>query len=100
MLALRICVSYIMMKFKVLLPRGVTGNTSDSGSEESRFEPWRGNFFSHAGFAAIIAERVFSALSSKGSGRGPLKAEIRVRIPLGLQKHVTFHYLAEFSFKE
>ncbi len=25
------------------LPRGVTGNTSDSGSEESRFEPWRGN---------------------------------------------------------
>ncbi len=26
------------------VPRGVTGNTSDSGSEESRFEPWRGNF--------------------------------------------------------
>ena len=26
------------------LPRGVTGNTSDSGSEESRFEPWRGNY--------------------------------------------------------
>ena len=25
------------------MPRGVTGNTSDSGSEESRFEPWRGN---------------------------------------------------------
>ena len=25
------------------LPLGVTGNTSDSGSEESRFEPWRGN---------------------------------------------------------
>jgi hypothetical protein len=25
------------------MPRGVTGNTSDFGSEESRFEPWRGN---------------------------------------------------------
>ncbi len=25
------------------LPRGVTGNTSDSGSEESWFEPRRGN---------------------------------------------------------
>lgn len=25
------------------LPCGVTGNTSDSGSEESRFEPWRGS---------------------------------------------------------
>src|SRR5690349_19105699 len=27
-----------------LLPLGVTGNTSDSGSEESWFEPRRGNF--------------------------------------------------------
>ncbi len=25
------------------LLRGVIGNTSDSGSEESRFEPWRSN---------------------------------------------------------
>ena len=50
MLALRICVSYIIVKFKVLLPRGVTGNTSDSGSEESRFEPWRGNDISYTGF--------------------------------------------------
>ena len=25
------------------LSRGVTGNTSDFGSEESRFEPWRDN---------------------------------------------------------
>ena len=25
------------------MPRGVIGNTSDSGSEESRFEPWRGS---------------------------------------------------------
>ena len=24
--------------------RGVIGNTSDSGSEESRFEPWRSNY--------------------------------------------------------
>ena len=30
--------------FGVSLPLGVTGNTSDSGSEESRFETWRGNF--------------------------------------------------------
>ena len=28
---------------RVLLPLGVTGNTSDSGSEESWFEPRRGN---------------------------------------------------------
>ncbi len=26
-----------------VLTRGVTGNTSDFGSEESRFEPWRVN---------------------------------------------------------
>ena len=25
------------------MPDGVTGNTSDSGSEESRFDPWSGN---------------------------------------------------------
>ena len=25
------------------MPDGVTGNTSDFGSEESRFEPWSGN---------------------------------------------------------
>jgi hypothetical protein len=31
------------VQLAVSLPRGVTGNTSDSGSEESRFEPWRGN---------------------------------------------------------
>ena len=28
----------------LLLPLGVTGNTSASGAEESRFDPWRGNF--------------------------------------------------------
>ena len=27
----------------LLLPLGVTGNTSASGAEESRFDPWRGN---------------------------------------------------------
>lgn len=26
-----------------LMPLGVTGNTSASGAEESRFDPWRGN---------------------------------------------------------
>ncbi len=26
------------------MPDGVTGNTSDFGSEESRFEPWSGNY--------------------------------------------------------
>lgn len=25
------------------MPDGVIGNTSDSGSEESRFEPWQDN---------------------------------------------------------
>jgi hypothetical protein len=28
---------------KALLPCGVIGNTSDSGSEESRFDSWRGS---------------------------------------------------------
>ena len=28
----------------LLLPLGVTGNTSASGAEESRFDPWRGNY--------------------------------------------------------
>jgi hypothetical protein len=28
---------------RFLLPLGVTGNTSASGAEESRFDPWRGN---------------------------------------------------------
>ena len=27
------------------MPDGVTGNTSDFGSEESRFEPWSGNTY-------------------------------------------------------
>jgi hypothetical protein len=30
-------------KSTIQLPDGVTGNTSDFGSEESRFEPWSGN---------------------------------------------------------
>ena len=29
--------------FATALPDGVTGNTSDSESEESRFDPWSGN---------------------------------------------------------
>ena len=29
--------------FALSMPDGVIGNTSDSGSEESRFEPWSGN---------------------------------------------------------
>lgn len=28
------------------MPDSVTGNTSDSGSEDSKFEPWSGNFAS------------------------------------------------------
>ena len=27
----------------MVMARGVTGNTSDFGSEESRFDPWRAN---------------------------------------------------------
>ena len=37
------------------MPRGVTGNTSDSGSEESRFEPWRGNQITRPCAAFLIA---------------------------------------------
>ncbi len=32
-----------MVTFAPSMPDGVIGNTSDSGSEESRFEPWSGN---------------------------------------------------------
>ncbi len=59
------------------LPRGVIGNTSDSGSEESRFEPWRGNFdawIRRRGSAGILEgwpsglrRRPAKALGSKGS---------------------------------
>lgn len=28
------------------MPGGVIGNTSDSGSEKSRFDPWPGSIFS------------------------------------------------------
>lgn len=31
------------------LPDGVTGNTSDFGSEESRFEPWSGSLCGYGG---------------------------------------------------
>ncbi len=27
------------------MPNGVIGNTTDSGSVKSRFEPWLGNFY-------------------------------------------------------
>ena len=37
----------------ILLPRGVTGNTSDSGSEESGFDPWRGNYMSDNGLTVV-----------------------------------------------
>ena len=37
------------------LPDGVIGNTSDSESEESRFDPWSGN----NGFSVIAGEQFF-----------------------------------------
>jgi hypothetical protein len=33
----------VFIKGTALLPDGVIGNTSDSGSEVSRFEPWSGS---------------------------------------------------------
>lgn len=30
-----------------MMPNGVIGNTTDSGSVKSRFEPWLGNFFKY-----------------------------------------------------
>ena len=30
--------------WRIAMPLGVTGNTSASGAEESRFDPWRGNW--------------------------------------------------------
>ena len=58
------------------MPRGVTGNTSDSGSEESRFEPWRGNRGSDSqagaeeenveGWPSGLRRRPAKALTRKG----------------------------------
>lgn len=31
-----------------MMPNGVIGNTTDSGSVKSRFEPWLGNKFPNA----------------------------------------------------
>ena len=36
------------------LSRGVTGNTSDFGSEESRFEPWRDNQIKGVHFYVLL----------------------------------------------
>ncbi len=41
------------LTFSPRLPLGVTGNTPDSGSGKSRFEPWRGNYVRKARAAAI-----------------------------------------------
>ena len=40
------CIYFYTFARTKFLPRGVIGNTSDSGSEESRFEPWRGSLSS------------------------------------------------------
>ena len=42
----------MMPNRKQVLTRGVIGNTSDFGSEESRFEPWRVNM------KGIISKRI------------------------------------------
>ena len=41
------------------MPLGVTGNTSDFDSEESRFEPWRGIQFAY----------IYTTTGSSSSGR-------------------------------
>ena len=46
-------------------PRGVTGNTSDSGSEESWFDPRRG-FFNLEGWPSGSRRRPAKALGSQG----------------------------------
>ncbi len=38
-----ILIENIFLNLPPLMPDGVIGNTSDSGSEESRFETWSGN---------------------------------------------------------
>ena len=46
------------------MPRGVTGNTSDSGSEESWFDPRRGNY--SEGWPSGLRRRPAKALTRKG----------------------------------
>ena len=59
---------YYFTVFSIFAPpillRGVIGNTSDSGSEKSRFEPWRSNH--NAGSSAGIF-----ILRSQGETRNP-----------------------------
>ena len=50
------------------LPLGVTGNTPDSDSGKSRFDPWRGNY---GGRARRGATRFFSLECLEGCPRGP-----------------------------
>ncbi len=49
---LRVAGSSPVSRFSV--PLGVIGNTPDSGSGKSRFEPWGGNSVGAAGLAACI----------------------------------------------
>ncbi len=44
---LRSCFKVFIIFALARLPNGVIGNTTDSGSVKSRFEPWLGNFFKY-----------------------------------------------------
>ena len=63
------------------MPDGVIGNTSDSGSEESRFEPWSGNLVNNNNKADHKSDRLFLLLIFNQTpdsfwGSGNLKAKI------------------------
>ena len=66
------------------------GKTADSGSAYRGSNPCgaagRADGAANSEFRYQISEFfILTALSSNGSGRGPLKAEIRVRFPLRLR---------------
>jgi hypothetical protein len=57
----------VAVALRARLPLGVTGNTSDSGSEESWFEPRRGNSVWFGGVAKWLRQRFAKPSGPKGS---------------------------------
>jgi hypothetical protein len=62
------------------LPDGVTGNTSDSESEESRFDPWSGNTKNPVFKPDFLFCVVYVSLKDDGT-EDDAKLIIKARIP-------------------
>ncbi len=96
-------------EFRTFVPIGnfapsSNGKTADSGSAYRGSNPCgaagRAGGAANSEFRYPISEFVVHmALSSNGLGRGPLKAEIRVRFPLRLHENQAPHRAGPFAFR-